>query len=185
MTDDHSASVAATLAPESGDDGGLSIEAVAAAQSISKDAVRRRLRLDGQIPESPLLRQSSATVAEEDRQSSTSVEGDEHHGGATVVPTSAQPADVAALVGIIDRLTVENGELRTEANGWKSEALLFAVQLTQARERLAITARADSPVAGQPEPQPVTRLALIPERGCLTTCGRRWLPCCSWSPCSP
>jgi hypothetical protein len=67
--------------------------------------------------------------------------------------TQAQPADVAALVGLVDRLTTENRELVNAVAAWQSQAVVLAGRLADAEERLALTAPA-TPVEASTAPKP-------------------------------
>jgi len=137
------------------DDGGLTLGELAVQRSISKDAARRLVKAgkiaahqtngshgpawclhpDSEIPE----RNGSAGAAPGLR-----------HGPATV----AQPADVAALVVLVDRLTTENRELVGAVAAWQSQAVVLAGRLMDAEQRLALTAP-PSPVLASPSPQTV------------------------------
>jgi hypothetical protein len=71
----------------------------------------------------------------------------------TQVSTPAQPADVAALVVLVARLTTENTELSGENRelartvaAWQSQAVVLAGRLADAQDRLALAAPSQSPV---------------------------------------
>ena len=123
------------------DDGGLSPGDLAEQRGISKDEGRRLVKA-GKVPAHQTSGIHGLTWC-------VHPDGDmpERNGGASPAPglhqgsaTPAQPADVAALVGLVDRLTAENRELVNAVDAWQSQAVVLAGRLVDAEERLALTA---------------------------------------------
>lgn len=154
----------ATPAPGYEEHAGLTLAEAAISIGISKDAVRRRLKA-GKLAGHQVVGAHGPEWCVHPEQP-----GDDRHGGATPAHTPAppldnpgatvaQPADVAALVAIVDRLERENGELKTAVAAWQSQAVVLAGRLSDAQDRLAIAAPPVTPqepiLAAQTAPAPV------------------------------
>jgi len=154
----------ATPAPGSEHDGGISLSTLAELRGISKDAARRRVKA-GKVSAHQV---AGAHGPEWCVHLDSPVE--DHHGGASPAPgvrngpaTVAPGPDLAGLVALVDRLTVENRQLAEAAAIWQERARMLADQLALE----APAASTDGPTA----PQPVT-LPLEPS----TPRWRSWWP---------
>jgi hypothetical protein len=133
----------ATPAPDSG----VTLAEAAGALGISKDAARRRLRA-GRLaghqafgPHGPAWCVHLDSPIEARHGGDTPAPGSCQpgaHGGATAV----QPVDVAALIGLVDRLQRENKDLAATAAVWQERARVLG-------EQLALQAPQDAPETQQ------------------------------------
>jgi hypothetical protein len=137
------------------EDGGISLGELAEQRSISKDAARRLVKA-GTVPaHRPAGTHGPAWCGHPDGNVP------ERNGGAGDAPglrngpaTMAQPEDVAALVALVDRLTIENRELVGAVAAWQAQAVALAGRLADAEQQLALDVPI-SPLVAPGEPKTV------------------------------
>jgi hypothetical protein len=136
------------------DDGGISLGELAEQRSISKDAARRLVKAGRVSAHQVAGSHGPAWCVHPD------ADAPDRHGGAGDAPglrngpaTVARPEDVAALVALVDRLTMENRELVGAVAAWQSQAVVLAGRLADAEQRLAIGAPSESTLVGPGAPE--------------------------------
>jgi hypothetical protein len=155
----------------------LSLADAARALGISEKTARRRAKADPTharqvpTPHGPAWQMWVPTRV--DARVDTQVRVDNTVPTGTQAPTGAQPADVAALVALVDRLTTENRELVGAVAAWQSQAVVLAGRLMDAEQRLALTG-SSSPVDASGAPERVQAAPEPPEAAQKSPWWRRW-----------